>query len=135
MGVGVAGVVNYCNTSSGTASNVVAYGGVGGPYEYCSFFSVLNWFAAGEQGAWYDPSDLTTLFQDSAGTTPVTAVEQPVGLMLDKSKGLALGAELVTNGDFATDTGWNKGVGVTISGGRINYVGFTTSTTPTRYSS
>lgn len=25
------------------------------------------------------------LFQDSAGTTPVTAVEQPVGLMLDKS--------------------------------------------------
>ena len=57
MGVGVAGVVNYCNTSSGTASNVVAYGGVGGPYEYCSFFSVLNWFAAGEQGAWYDPSD------------------------------------------------------------------------------
>ena len=48
-------------------------------------FSVLNWFAKGEQGAWYDPSDLTTLFQDSAGTTPVTAVEQPVGLMLDKS--------------------------------------------------
>ena len=45
-------------------------------------------FDAGEQGAWYDPTDLRTLFQDSAGTTPVTAVEQPVGLMLDKSKGL-----------------------------------------------
>lgn len=45
----------------------------------------LSWFAAGEQGAWYDPSDLTTLFQDSAGTIPVTAVEQPVGLMKDKS--------------------------------------------------
>lgn len=42
-------------------------------------------FLAGEQGAWYDPSDMTTLFQDAAGTTPVTAVEQPVGLMLDKS--------------------------------------------------
>ena len=42
-------------------------------------------FAAGEQGAWYDPSDLSTLFQDSAGTTPVTAVDQPVGLMRDKS--------------------------------------------------
>ena len=37
-------------------------------------------------GVWYDPSDFTTLFQDAAGTTPVTAVEQPVGLMLDKSK-------------------------------------------------
>lgn len=35
--------------------------------------------------AWYDPSDLTTLFQDSAGTTPVTATGQPVGKMLDKS--------------------------------------------------
>ena len=45
----------------------------------------LSWFGAGEQGAWYDPSDITTLFQDSAGNTPVTAVEQPVGLMLDKS--------------------------------------------------
>ena len=48
-------------------------------------FDPRSLFAGGEQGAWYDPSDLTTLFQDSAGTTPVTAVEQPVGLMLDKS--------------------------------------------------
>jgi hypothetical protein len=71
-------------------------------------------FASGEQGAWYDPSDLTTLYQDFAGTTPVTAVEQPVGLMLDKSKGLIIGSELVANGSFAgnssagwiLDTGW-----------------------------
>lgn len=42
-------------------------------------------FAASEPGTWYDPSDMSTLFQDSAGTTPVTAVEQPVGRMLDKS--------------------------------------------------
>lgn len=35
--------------------------------------------------AWYDPSDQATLFQDSAGTTPVTATGQPVGKMLDKS--------------------------------------------------
>jgi hypothetical protein len=35
--------------------------------------------------AWYDPSDISTLFQDSAGTTPVTASGQPVGKMLDKS--------------------------------------------------
>jgi hypothetical protein len=52
-----------------------------------SSFSPASLFAAGEQGVWYDPSDLTTLFQDSAGTTPVTAVEQAVGLMFDKSKG------------------------------------------------
>ena len=42
-------------------------------------------FGSGEPGAWYDPSDMSTLFQDSAGTVPVTAVEQPVGRMLDKS--------------------------------------------------
>ncbi|WP_288944452.1 hypothetical protein [uncultured Marinobacter sp.] len=42
-------------------------------------------FKNGEQGAWYDPSDLGTLFQDAAGTTPVTADGDPVGLMLDKS--------------------------------------------------
>lgn len=42
-------------------------------------------FGSGEQGAWYDPSDLSTLFQDSAGTIPVTAAGQSVGRMLDKS--------------------------------------------------
>lgn len=42
-------------------------------------------FVNGEVGVWFDPSDLTTLFQDSAGVTPVTAPNQPVGLMLDKS--------------------------------------------------
>lgn len=71
---------------------------------------------------WYDPSDFTTLFTDAAGTTPVTALEQPVGLMLDKSRGLVLGAELVTNGDFATDTAWTKNTGWTISGGQANFV-------------
>jgi hypothetical protein len=74
-------------------------------------FNPRNWFAKGEPGAWYDPSDLTTLFQESTGVTPMAAVgtvqDQPVGLMLDKSKGLTLGAELVTNGDFSNGTtGW-----------------------------
>lgn len=48
-------------------------------------FTPAALFAAGEQGVWYDPSDFSTMFQDSAGTTPVTAVEQPVGKILDKS--------------------------------------------------
>ena len=46
---------------------------------------IAAFFRGGEQGVWYDPSDRATLFQDASGTTPVTAVEQPVGLMLDKS--------------------------------------------------
>ncbi|PLP58263.1 hypothetical protein CYK37_15225 [Mesorhizobium loti] len=48
-------------------------------------FAPAAMFAAGEKGAWYDPSDITTLFQDDTGTTPVTASGQTVGLMRDKS--------------------------------------------------
>jgi hypothetical protein len=48
-------------------------------------FTPAALFRLGEPGAWYDPSDLTTLFQDVSGSLPVTGVEQPVRLMLDKS--------------------------------------------------
>jgi len=48
-------------------------------------FSPASLFAGGTEGAWYDPSDLSTLFQDSAGTTPVTAATDPVGYFGDKS--------------------------------------------------
>lgn len=75
-------------------------------------------FSSSEPGAWYDPSDMSTLFQDAAGTTPVTAVEQPVGRMLDKSNGLVLGDELVVNGDFTSDTIWTKGAGWAIANGK-----------------
>lgn len=34
---------------------------------------------------WHDPSDLSTLFQDAAMTTPATANNDPVGAILDKS--------------------------------------------------
>ena len=46
--------------------------------------AILALFANNEQGLWYDPSQLDTMFQDSAGTTPVTAAGDPVGLILDK---------------------------------------------------
>ena len=42
-------------------------------------------FAAGEEGAWFDPGDIATLFQDTAGTVPVTTAGQSVALMKDKS--------------------------------------------------
>jgi len=83
-------------------------------------FSPALLFAQGEQGAWYDPSDYSTLFTDSAGTTPVTAVEQFVGLMLDKSKGLVLGPEIVVNGSFSSGASWTPQAGWAISGGSAN---------------
>ena len=69
-------------------------------------------FGRRSTGIWYDPQDLTTLFQDAAGTLPVYRpgtglVDPPVGLMLDKSHGLELGPELWPNGDFSQGaTGW-----------------------------
>ena len=48
-------------------------------------FSPLSLFAASEPGFWFDPSDLSTLFQDTAGTTPVTVAGQSVARINDKS--------------------------------------------------
>ena len=45
----------------------------------------LRLFDGGQLGTWYSVSDLTTLFQDAAGTTPVSVDGDPVGLILDKS--------------------------------------------------
>ena len=42
-------------------------------------------FSGGAPGWLYDDTNQSTLFQDSAGTSHVTALEQPVGLQLDLS--------------------------------------------------
>jgi hypothetical protein len=79
----------------------------GGPDVRNGGFSPGILFAFSEPGVFLDPSDTATLFQDTAGTTPVTTPGQSVALALDKSRGLALGLELVTNGNFsAGTTGW-----------------------------
>ena len=54
---------------------------------YASNFQKLitKLFANGEQGFFYDPSDMGTMFQDAAGTIPITAAGQLVGLIRDKS--------------------------------------------------
>jgi len=59
-------------------------------------FNPEDLFFLGEQGAWYDPSDLSTLFQDAAGTTPVTADGDPVGLAVDKSGNAVNAAQSVS---------------------------------------
>lgn len=66
-------------------------------YQYSSIlnkFDVASIYENGEKGFWFDPNDLSTMYQDAAGTNPVTGVGQPVGLLLDKSNGLIRGAEL-----------------------------------------
>jgi hypothetical protein len=48
-------------------------------------FDPADLFNGGLKGAWYDASDLTTLWQDTAGTTPVTTDGQSVARWDDKS--------------------------------------------------
>lgn len=48
-------------------------------------FSPADLFSSGEDGAWYDPSDLSTLWKDTAGTTPVTSDGDAVARIDDKS--------------------------------------------------
>jgi len=47
----------------------------------------LDLYQPGDILLWYDPSDLSTLFQDTAGTTPVTADGQSAALIRDKGPG------------------------------------------------
>ena len=46
---------------------------------------IKSLFANNERGFAYDPNDLSTMFQDVAGTIPVTGAGQAVGLIRDKS--------------------------------------------------
>lgn len=57
-----------------------ALGGDGG-----AVFSPLSLFTGSKKGLWYDPNDLTTMFQDTGGVTPAVAVNDPVRLIRDKS--------------------------------------------------
>lgn len=56
-----------------------------GIYGANTLFSPASLFAGGYAGAFYDASDIASLYQDSAGTTAVTAAGQPVGRISDKS--------------------------------------------------
>ena len=88
-------------------------------------------FSNGEQGFFYDPNDLSTMYQDAAGTIPVTAVGQAVGLMLDKSKGLVK-SEINRDVNFDNPSTWIvQPVGtseISVSGGLVSC----NSTTNTR---
>lgn len=77
---------------------------------------------SGGEGSWLDLGDLSTLSQDAAGATPVTTVEQPIGLTLDKSgrntpasqtiaaarPALSARKNLLTKTDALTDAAWAK---------------------------
>ena len=86
-------------------------------------------FKASEPGVWYDPSDLTTMFQDNLGSTPVTAPGQTVGLLLDKSKnGVGTNGSSRRNLLVATATLSTQSVTVTAVAHTLSFTGTGTVT-------
>jgi hypothetical protein len=71
-------------------------------------------FNNAEQGMWYDLNDLSTLFTDSAGTTPATWGD-PIGLQLDKheSDGRGVVNRLLFTEQF--DNAWWTKTNVTVT--------------------
>lgn len=78
----------------------------------------IDLFADGTDGTLWETWDISMLFQDQLGTTPVTAGGDPVRLVLDKSRGLAPGTDRFTNSDFSQWSGGSP-VGWTV-GGTVN---------------
>jgi hypothetical protein len=69
---------------NGRLSIVGVSGGQALTYTSESSWTPADLFASGEQGGWYDPSDLSTMFQNDNGTGAV-AVNDTVGYIADKS--------------------------------------------------
>lgn len=92
-----------------------------------AYFEFVGYCTAGGTSEYYDVNYVSvkevttignaTMFTTSAGSTPVTAVEQNVGLILDQSQG-GVGPELVTNGGFSTSANWTLS-STTITGGNL----------------
>lgn len=59
--------------------------GMNSPARRRSISPPIALFTAGTTGFLYDPAQMSTLFQDAAGTVPVTAANQPVGRIKDLS--------------------------------------------------
>lgn len=89
-----------------------------GAFTMTTFNPSASLFTGGVKGVWFDAGDITTLFQDVAGTQPVTTVGQYVGKWLDKSgngKHAVAAADNTTRPKYQIDTEGNPNVTFTKS--------------------
>lgn len=61
-------------------------------------FTLTKFFSNQSSGAWYDLQDISTLYQDTAKTSPVTATGQSIALIADKS---GFGHDVQISGTYA----------------------------------
>lgn len=80
-------------------------------------------------GAYIDPQDAATRYQENTGQTSTTAAGQTIGTLLDKRLYLALGPEVVTNGVFNDASGWTLVSGSEVSEGKLRLSVPSTNTT------
>lgn len=85
---------DYLSSSSGFA------------FQPSNTFSPLDLFSGGRQGLWYNPSDLSSQFQVADGTIAVSADNDPVAYIADKSLNGHAGIRIVddtTRPTYKTD--------------------------------
>lgn len=61
--------------------------------------TIESFFGNGEAGAWYDHTDITTMWLTSAGKNHLTVAGEPVGVRLDRKSGAATSSNIVTGYD------------------------------------
>jgi hypothetical protein len=117
-------IANSGFTVTGTTLHANDIENVGtGQYNFPASGVTGDWEIA---GTFYSGSSLHPISVSNLGVLTVPSITVPI---IESSPGIAvydpssLGAELIANGDFAADISWNKGVGVTISGGEAHYNG------------
>jgi len=88
---------------------------------FVSESQIVNIYQSGASGLLLpELSEVSSLFQNSSGTTPITSIEQPLGLTFDKRLGPV--SELITTGTFDSAAGWTlTGSGWSISTGKLRY--------------
>jgi hypothetical protein len=130
--------ISFTHTATGASHGLFFGGAAGALYDVTdievlptsiaatAYQPITDWtteFAADEARRLAIRSKVT-MWQDNLGVTPVTKVEDPVGLWQDVKRGVERGPELISNGTFdSATTGWTaNGTTLSIDAGRLKAV-------------
>lgn len=90
-----------------------------------AFSTPLDLFRSGEIGCYFRVSDTSTLRTGAGGVTPITANNQPLYCIFDKSIAFTLSSEIITDVGFDNPAAWSAGTGWVIAGSAASHSGGT----------